>query len=101
MIGNAGVCIVLAGNKAAGEKTVPADGVREEVAIALAQGKPVIPIGATGHVAREVWERCQSNPKEFMGSVDLAAQLSVLGDTTAGVEAIVQATVDALKRLDM
>ena len=100
MMANAGVCIVLAGNKAIDGKIVPADGVREEVAIARAQGKPVVPIGATGHVALEVWEQCQDEPDEFVGARDITSQLAVLGDNRASVSALVAATIEALNQLD-
>jgi hypothetical protein len=100
MMSNAGVCVVLAGNKALDGAIVAAGGVREEVSIARQQKKPVIPVGATGHVANELWSQCQANPREFVGNADIAAQLSVLGNQHAGVAALVQAVVEALKILD-
>lgn len=100
MISNAGACIVLAGNKTVDGAIVPASGVREEVEIVRSQHKPVIPIGATGHVALELWNECQANPSEFVGNVDVASQLQVLGDQGAGVAALVQAVIDILKQLD-
>lgn len=100
MISNAGVCVVLAGNKTMDGAIVAAGGVREEVAIAQRQRKPVIPVGATGHVARDMWDQCQANPREFVGNADIASQLTVLGNQQAGVPALVQAVVEALKKLD-
>lgn len=100
MIANAGVCIVLSGNKLVSGTVVPASGVQQEVEIARAQGKFVIPIGATGHIARELWESCRATPEEFLGKANVAAQLNVVGDTTASVPAIVQAIIDILKQLD-
>jgi len=100
IVSNAGVCLVVAGNKIVNGETVLANGVFEEVEIVRTQGKVVVPIGASGHVARELWARCQANPTEFVGNVDVAQQLAVLGDENAEVAALVQAVVEILKQLD-
>ena len=55
VIGLAGIVIFLFGNKRNGRGTiVPADGMREEFAIAKAAGLNIIPVGATGWIAKEV-----------------------------------------------
>ena len=100
MISNAGVCIVLAGNKDVGGTIQPATGVREEVEIARSQGKIVIPIGATGHVAREVFDNIAKNPAESFNGVDVSEALAVLGDESSSVDALVQATLTVLKSID-
>lgn len=101
MIASAGVCIVLAGNKRDDTGSiVPADGVQQEVEIALSQGKIVVPVGATGHVAMKLWERCRTKQADFLGTADVTAQLNVLGDPTAGVHVLVNAIVEILKQLD-
>jgi hypothetical protein len=100
MIANAGVCVVLSGNKRdASGKTVPADGVREEIAIARAQGKIVIPVGVTGHVAQEEWARIRGNTALF-GGVDVTKNLEILGDTSASIEALTKAVVEIIKQLE-
>jgi Sir2- and TIR-associating SLOG family/Phage integrase family len=101
MISNAGVVLVVSGNKKLPDGSIGlADGVRKEVAIARGQGKPVIPIGATGHVARELWDECRANPSDFVGSADITKQLDVLGNDTSTVPEIVQAIIESLKQLD-
>jgi hypothetical protein len=100
MISNAGVCVVLAGNKLVTGSVVPADGVRQEVEIARAKGRVIIPIGATGHVARELWEECRARPQEWYGRADVASKLDVLGDSSAPVGSLVQAVIDIIKSLD-
>jgi hypothetical protein len=100
IISNAGACIVLAGNKLVDGAVVPADGVRQEVEIARAQNKHIIPVGATGHVARELWEQCLSKPSDFLGGADVTEQLAVLGDHQSSVPALVQAVVEILRALD-
>ena len=100
MISNAGVCIVLAGNKSEAEIIVSAGGVRQEVEIARSQGKIVIPIGATGHIAREIWDQVRANPADYYGPVDVAKFLDVLGDQSASVASLVDAVINLLKLLD-
>jgi hypothetical protein len=100
MISNAGACIVLSGNKRVSDAVVPADGVRQEAAIARAQGKVVIPVGATGHVARELWEACRAKPQECFGGIDVTNRLDILGDVSARVETLVQTVIGILKDLD-
>jgi hypothetical protein len=100
MIAGAGVCVVLAGNKVVDGATIPANGVREEIAIARAQGKPVIPIGATGHVARELWEESSARPADFVGVGAIAEQLGALGNEATPIPTLVNAVIEALRRLD-
>ena len=100
MISNAGVCVVLAGNGTVNGEVALAAGVREEVEIALQQGKVVIPVGATGHVARELWESCQAEPQRFVGGADIASQLAVLGNPAVGIPALVRAIIEVLKKLE-
>lgn len=100
MLANAGVCIVLAGNKIVDGKVVPADGVRQEVEIALSQGKVIVPVGATGHVARDIWEQVRSNPVKFYGAAPVNDQIAILGDESATVPAMVQAIVEIVRQMD-
>lgn len=100
MISKAGVCVVLAGNKLEAGSAVPAEGVRQEVEIALAQGKIVIPIGATGYVAREIWEQCRAKKSEYFGTLEVSKSLDTIGNPSANVESIVQAVIDIVKLLD-
>lgn len=100
MISNAGVCLVLAGNKLQDGAVVPAEGVLQEVEIALAQGKMVLPIGATGHIAQQLWEDFKTNPSKYVGSANIANQLEILGDSTTEVPALVDAVIEALRKLE-
>jgi hypothetical protein len=100
MMANAGVCIVLAGNKLVNRVVVPADGVVEEVEIARGKGMYLVPIGATGHVAKELWQQVSLNPPTCFRSARIEASLATLGDENAAPEALVEATIDILKELD-
>lgn len=61
MIAHAGVAVFVFGNKQEAGKVVPANGVRREFEIAKAKGLLLIPIGATGFVAKELWEEITKN----------------------------------------
>jgi hypothetical protein len=101
MMVNAGVCIVLAGNKQdATGAVVMAEGVRQEVEIARATGKVVIPVGATGHVAKELWDLYRSTPADYFGSAYVSKNLDILGDPAADIPVLVQAILDILKQVD-
>lgn len=101
MLAGAGVCIVLAGNKRdSSGAIVMADGVRQEIEIARAQGKAVIPIGATGHVAMELWESYRKNLKSYFGDLDVSKSFEVLGGPAAEIADLVKAVIDILKQID-
>jgi hypothetical protein len=99
IIASAGVCIVLSGNKLEGGAVVSADGVREEAEIARTQGKIVIPVGATGHVAQELWATTSARAGMY-GGADISKPLQTLGDTSASVDAMIQAVIEILKQLE-
>jgi hypothetical protein len=56
MIGHAGVAVFVFGNKLKAGKVVSADGMRREFEIAKERKLLLIPIGATGFVAKELWQ---------------------------------------------
>jgi hypothetical protein len=99
MISNSGACIVLSGNKLGAGGVVLAEGVRQEAEIARAQGKIVIPIGATGHVAQELWGAGRGKA-ELFGGADLTRNFEVLGDSSASAEALTKAVINILKQLE-
>ena len=70
LISQVGAVVVLAGNKKSADGTViPSNGVEEEVEIALRLGKPIIPIGATGHVAEAIWKEASLSPDKYLPGI--------------------------------
>jgi hypothetical protein len=61
MIAHAGVALFIFGNKLDGGKVVPANGVRREFEIAKEKGLLLIPIGATGFMAKDLWQELIAN----------------------------------------
>ncbi len=68
MISLTGVSIFLLGNKI-DKKTneiIKSDGMREEYEISMTNGNLLIPIGATGYMAEELWkEQMEGNPEDM------------------------------------
>lgn len=101
MICRVGALVVLAGNKAGGTgEVIPSPGVKEEVTIALELGKPIIPIGVSGHVAREVWEAATQNPEKYLPGLNAAAELKTLGDDSASTSQLLEAVLSLLKQAE-
>lgn len=83
LIARSGVVVVLAGNREQAGVTGISPGVLEEVDIALREQKRVIPIGATGHAARNVWEKAVADPERYLPGLKSTKELSALGDSNA------------------
>lgn len=84
MLSTVGYAVFLCGNKldAKTGKTVAADGARQEFKISQELGKVPIPVGATGDVAKEIWDEVMAAPTKFYPGVDVIKHLVVLGDTS-------------------
>ncbi|MDA0558320.1 SIR2 family protein [Burkholderia pseudomallei] len=68
MIRQSGVCVVVGGLKREGRDYVVAPGVLDEVAMAKAVGRPVLPLGATGGAAESIWrEMMELSPRDRHG----------------------------------
>jgi len=65
MLAYAGIAIFVFGNKMEGSNTVHADGMRKEFAIGERNGMLLLPVGCTGHVARELWEHVWKNYDKY------------------------------------
>ncbi len=101
LIARVGAVVVIAGNKAdENGVAILSAGVEEEVQIALRLGKPVIPIGVSGHVAHELWTKALVTPDRFLPGLNAVAELAVLGDRSATNEQLVSTVVALLERAE-
>lgn len=82
LISSAGICLLVLGNKRVGENIVLADGVRREFEIAVDHGLSVVPIGATGYMARELWNQVVGSMETYYPSKndDLRDKFGQLGN---------------------
>lgn len=93
MIANVGFTVFLCGNKwnEATQTVVSANGMREEYEITISQGKFPIPVGATGWVARDIWQAVTKSPGIFFPGMDIQNELEVLGNEKSTDEEILGA----------
>jgi hypothetical protein len=91
LIARSGVIVVMAGNREQAGVTEISPGVLEEVNIALREGKRVIPIGATGHAARDLWKKAVADPQRYLRGLKAGEELTTLGDSKATNEQLINA----------
>ncbi|MBF0606035.1 MAG: SIR2 family protein [Magnetococcales bacterium] len=98
MISNAGVAIFVFGNKKLEDGSeVIADGVLKEFDIAIEHGLNVMPIGATGFAAEELWKKVNDNFGEFYGDNDKIKPLfQKLGNKDATIEELIESVIKIL-----
>ena len=82
LISSAGVCVLVLGNKKVGDDIALADGVRREFEIAVDHGLSVVPIGATGYMARELWNQVVGSMETYYPGKngDLKGKFDQLGN---------------------
>ena len=100
LIARSGVIIVMAGNREQAGGTEISPGVLEEVDIALREGKRVIPLGATGHAARRVWEKAVADPERYLPGLKASKELTALGDSNATNEQLINALFGLLGKAE-
>jgi hypothetical protein len=81
MIAHAGVAVFVFGNKIEAGKVVQANGLRREFEIAKEKELLLIPIGATGYVANQLWQEVMASfTDHFPTHEDLKPLFERLGD---------------------
>lgn len=102
MLSHAGFVVVIAGNREPRDGTGSIEaspGVREEVEIAKAAGKHVIPIGATGWMAREVWEECSRDFDTMYPAGTPRDAFEVMGDESNTDVELIGAVMKLIRHL--
>ncbi len=100
MITYAGIAIFLFGNKVQDGNIVLADGVISEFEIAKTNGLKLIPIGATGFVAKQLWEKVINSFNEYYPvNDDLKELFFSLGDEKKSLTEHLEAVVKIINRL--
>lgn len=101
MTAQGGITIVISGNKfdAASKKIIDSPGVIREVELAKAAGQFIIPIGATGHAARSMWNTvCESIPQWFP-NIDAKVELEKMGDESLAPEELVDVVMTLIGKI--
>ncbi|MDQ1351477.1 MAG: hypothetical protein QG657_1779 [Acidobacteriota bacterium] len=101
MIENVGFTIFICGNKLDTDtnQLIPATGMREEFEISKSLGKYPIPIGASGSVAKEIWDEVMASPGKFYKNIDVNKELQVLGDQSKSIEDFVEAIFAIIRKV--
>ena len=94
----AGAAIFLFGNKLQDGQVVLSDGVAQEFEIAKEKGLALIPVGATGFMAKQLWDKVMANSTAYYpkDTAKFKPMLDILGDAKAEPDALIDAIVGTL-----
>lgn len=98
MISHAGIAIFLFGNKQKDGETILSDGMEEEYKIAKEKDLIIIPVGATGFMAKKLWEKeilAIKNEKKMSGKG--LKLLEKIGDERLTCDEISEVLFDIIK----
>lgn len=97
MLQHAGIAIFIYGNKDDNGKIVPADGMKEEFTISIANGIIPIPVGATGYVSEELWNTViKELDKYYPNITELRDAITQIGDTKLDETQLINQIVKAV-----
>lgn len=99
MISYSGISIFIFGNKLKDGKVVAADGVKKEYEISLSQNSLAVPIGATGYVAKELWQSILKDYKTHFGSEKYIDLFKELGNENNTPEQLIKLTIEFVSKL--
>lgn len=100
MISYAGISIFIFGNKFENGEVVLAKGVKEEFDISAEQNTILIPIGATGFIAKELWDEVVNNYNKYYSNemdIDLFKEL---GNEKNTPEQLIKLIIQFLNKLN-
>jgi hypothetical protein len=101
MINHAGIALFLFGNKYAEDKIVLSNGMREEYEIAKNKGLFLIPVGATGYMAEQLWKERNAEVQGDAGASSEMKQLfSELGDSKATSEELIESVTKIINLVE-
>lgn len=104
MISYAGTAIFLYGNKLEDGKVVLSSGMKEEYDIACEKGLFILPIGATGFIAEEIWNEINISIddiyKNHKNIVELKRLFIAMGDKTTEPEQFIKIILEFLEKLN-
>lgn len=92
MISYSGISIFIFGNKLKDGIVIPADGVRKEFEIAKEQGTKLIPVGATGSMAEELFNEMISSFEKYYEDKHIDA-FKKLGDKSLSEAELIKSTI--------
>ncbi|PHR54535.1 MAG: hypothetical protein COA44_12960 [Arcobacter sp.] len=102
MISYAGIALFLFGNKLVDGKVELSDGMKQEFEIAKGQGILLIPIGATGYMAKELWDIVIESFKDEYKDIPQSVKDKIidLGNESKSLDEIKQIVLDIINLLN-
>lgn len=101
MISRAGISIFIFGNKKNKDEIVQADGVYSEFEIAKLYNNIIIPMGATGYVAKSIWDEVKLQFDKFYpkNSQKLKELFQKLNDDQSNLYELIENIVEFIKEI--
>lgn len=97
MLSKAGIAIFIFGNKLVNGEVVNSNGMAEEFEICLKHNVVPIPVGATGSISKELWDRVMNNLLSFYpDNADLYSAITELGKDGISKEVIIGNVLKAI-----
>lgn len=99
MIARTGISIFIYGNKEEDGKLVSAGGVQSEFNISRQQTNHLVPVGATGYVAKELWDEVNKNFDRYYPNADnkLKEMFKELNDEKLTIDELIVKILDFVK----
>ena len=100
MLSDSGIALFFFGNKLVNEKVESSDGLLQEFEIAVNHGIKVIPVGLTGFVSEDLWNKVMKNTQKFYSNNNvLISTIKSLGDKTSNDRDIINNIIKAINLL--
>lgn len=101
MISFSGIAVFMFGNKLENDKLVNSDGLIKEFDIAREQGLLLLPIGATGYAARQLFESLKAEGyfESELFSDEAKVHIATLGSDVASLDSLREALLKILNTL--
>jgi hypothetical protein len=99
MAAQAGASIFIAGNKLQGSDVIESPGVFAEFEEAKRNQHFIIPIGASGHAAKRIWDEVVADPARFFPGIDVKPDLETLGNAASTNDNLIAAVLSVLHKV--
>lgn len=101
IMSHAGIAVFLFGTKQGDDGMVLAGGMEEEFEIARAKGLAVVPVGATGGMAKELSDRTLADPAQFIPELgeDGSSLIQGMVERTDDLSGLIEPLVAVIRRL--
>jgi hypothetical protein len=101
MLSEAGIAVFLFGNKLIDDTVINSDGLEKEFEICIENNVIPVPVGATGHMSKKLWDKVMSKPKEFYGNdSDIPELIKDLNDHSKLNKELIEIILKIIEKLN-